>query len=165
MQALQKEELLYHPIQPLILARDSKKAIEQAMNVIANVKDVYIRETSALKRMDIDTFRAMQEEKMNAAIHYQAVVQQMVQRREELRQVAPDIRFKLEEQHAEFTVLLDKNMKAITRAKSTMGRVMERVKSAAQDAAEKDYSLSYGESGSMNKRQHQPLSTGVSETA
>lgn len=163
--AVHKKELLNHPPKPLALSKDPRKAVHQMMAVIDTVKDVYIRETDALKRLDVKTFHAMQEEKMMAALSYQSGVQQMMQRREEIRKAAPDIRMELEEKHAEFTVLLDKNMKAIARAKHTMGRLMERIKEAAQDSVEKDYALSYGETGSMAKRKKQPLTTGISEQA
>lgn len=161
-----KQELLNHPPRPIALPGDTKKAAKAMLNIIGDVKDVYARETEALKTYDIQAFQAIQEEKMMTVLRYQSGVQQMQERREEIRANAPEFRMQLEEEHANFTVMLQRNMDAIKRAKSTMARMTDRLRSAAQDAVKKDYATSYGETGSVNDpTKKKPLSTGISETA
>ena len=164
--AAPKPDLLNHPVRPIALPTDTKKAAKAMLQIIGDVKDVYERETEALKTYDINAFNAIQEEKMTAVLKYQSGVQQMQDRRDEVRANAPEFRMQLEEEHANFTVMLQRNMDAIKRAKSTMARMTDRIRTAAQESVKRDYATSYGETGSVNNPANKkPLSTGISETA
>ena len=81
--------------QEFALPRDPKMAIEDTIRTIETLHNVYERETEALVNSDTKTFLSLQSEKLETAVRYQQSIEEIKQRREEMRGVSPAMKDKL----------------------------------------------------------------------
>lgn len=165
MSMIQAEAQTQTPPDNQLLSSDPEKAMQEMMETIDSLRDVYVRETDALESVDTKAFLDIQEEKLSAAKRYQMNVEQMLARREELKEVNPLLRKRLEEMQAEFAELSKKNVEALERMQRTTDRLGDTIRDAAKEAAKKNNAFSYGESGTMHGAEKKSVSMGVSETA
>lgn len=151
--------------QAVVLSKNPNVAMQEMMNTIDVLKDVYKRETVALEQADTRAFLSMQNEKLQAARAYQDGIGQILQRREEMKKANPLLKKRLEDMQKDFATLSMKNMDALQRMARVSERLGNTIRVAAKDAAVKKRTFSYGENGTMKSTEKKTVSMGVSETA
>jgi hypothetical protein len=147
------------------LSLNPEKAMREAIQSIIILQDVYTRETKALTDADMREFAAIQNEKLEAAKFYQQSVEDIVQRKNEMKGVNPAFKTKLKEMQNDFAVLAQRNMDALSRTQRNLQRVGKTIQRAAKDAARKNSTTPYGQHGKLQNEDKKALSIGLSETA
>jgi hypothetical protein len=147
----------------LILSRDPGRAMQEMMETIDALRRIYVEENAMLGRADTRGFLGLQDRKIALARSYQAGTEQIIARREEFKAVSPALKSRLREAQESFSELAAINLKAIDRLKHGVGRLNERVMSAARKAAQQN-SVSYGKRGVLGSGERR-ISIGVNESA
>ncbi|MCD8497229.1 MAG: flagellar protein FlgN [Alphaproteobacteria bacterium] len=147
------------------LPADPDKALEQMVLTIRHLKDVYDRETAALENADGTAFMAMQEEKFTVAQNYQDGIEQLMARKDDLKTASPALKTMLRDIQKDFSALFERNLEGLDRMNKTMGRLGEKIRSAAMTEANKYRTHSYGETGKVTHDDRKMVSTGMIETA
>ncbi|MCC7305723.1 MAG: hypothetical protein IT558_05630 [Alphaproteobacteria bacterium] len=147
------------------LSKDPDRAMQEMMDTIDTLKNVYIRETDVLIANDTKAFLALQEEKYNAAMHYQKGIEDILSRQEEMKMANPLLKRRLQEMQDHFSDLTKKNLDALHRMHRCAERLGTIIRDAAKDAVRKERTVNYGESGAIRSDDRKTVSMGVSETA
>lgn len=148
------------------LPSDPNKAMQQMMDTIDQLRNVYEQETEALGNVDTKSFLALQDDKQRAAEIYKNEVEEALTRKEELRKADPALKRNLEKMQADFSELSHKNMEALKRMQKTMDRLSGTLRGAAKEAVEKQRTFSYNQNGYVQSNKKKRISTGsISETA
>jgi hypothetical protein len=147
------------------LHRDPSKAMQQMMESIDRLRSVYEAETEALKRSDTQGFLALQDEKMSSAMSYEAGINEIIARKDEMKDVDPQMKRKLRQMQKDFAELSQQNMDALQRMQRTMERLGGKIRTAAKDAAKKNRVFSYGQNGQIADVTHKRISISVQEEA
>ena len=159
-------QVMHRKQEEFSLSSKPQKAMQEMMDTIDQLREVYERETDALLRSDAKEFMAMQEEKLDVARKYQSGIGQMLERKDEMKSVDPDMRTKLENMQQEFSGLAQENMQALERMRRCMDTLGTTLRKAATDAAKKDRTFAYTANGMTNVDESKTISTGsFSETA
>ncbi len=148
-----------------ILHADPKKAMQEMMDMIDHMRGVYETETEALERYDTKAFLALQDDKLQATKAYRAGVEDIIRRRDEMRDIDVNMKRQVEKMQKDFADLSVKNMSALKQMQKTMERLGETVQKVAKDAVNKESAFSYGDSGRLNQDDKKRVSIGISETA
>lgn len=146
-----------------ILSRSPDKAMQEMMEAIDALRAVYTEENDALINADTSRFLALQDKKLSMARQYQAGTEQLLARKEEFKDIAPELRQQLQRRHEEFTAVSATNLEALGRMRKSVGRLGERIMKSAREAVQKD-TPNYSASGSLN-RNDRPVSLGLNESA
>jgi len=146
-----------------ILAQDPNQAMQEMMQALDALRNVYSDENFALGSSDTRRFMELQERKLDAAQHYHDTAAQVIERREELKSADPALHRQLQAMHVDFAVMTESNLSGIERMNKSVKRLSERVLKAARDAAMREAS-SYSRNGTLY-RNDRPVSTGVNESA
>lgn len=147
------------------LHADPNRAMQEMMDTIDQVRNVYERETEALDRLDTKAFIAIQDEKIQATNIYKTRIEEILRRKAEMKNVEPHIKRDLEQMQANFAELSSKNMNSLKRMQKTMTRLGETVQKVAKESVNKEQAFSYGNSGRLDSHERKSVSIGVSETA
>lgn len=150
---------------PVKLARDPNRAMQQMMETIDALRQVYEQETQALQALDTQAFLALQDAKQRSAHAYQSHVNEMIMRKEDMQKADPALKQQLERMRNDFAELSRLNMEALDRMQRTMDRLSMTIRSAAKDAAQKHSAYSYSETGMLQMNNKKCISLGDSETA
>ena len=146
-----------------ILAQDPNQAMQEMMQALDALRNVYSDENFALGSSDTRRFMELQERKLDAAQRYHDTAAQVIERHEELHAADPALRRQLQTMHADFTAMTEKNLSGIERMNKSVKRLSERVLKTARDAAMREAS-SYSRNGTLY-RNDRPVSTGINESA
>lgn len=149
----------------MLLSASPEKAIDEMMQTIDALRDVYIAENQALENVDTKSFMGLQGKKLETAKLYQKGIEEILVRKDEMRRIDPTLKRKLERMQADFASLASTNMESLKRMQRTMDRLNNTIRTAAKDAVNKNQAYSYGESGRMQSTDKRIVSTGISETA
>jgi hypothetical protein len=147
------------------LHRDPSKAMQQMMEAIDRLRVVYEAETEALKNADTPTFLALQEEKMQSAVFYESGINEIIARKDEMKNVDPQVKRKLNQMQKDFAELSQRNMDALQRMQRTTDRLSGKIRTAAKDAAKKNRVFSYGQNGQIADDAHKHISISLQEDA
>ncbi len=147
------------------LSGDPNTAMQEMMNSIDALRRVYVRETEALQVSDVQAFLAIQEQKIAAARACEAGAEEIIARKEEMKNANPLLKRRLEDLQKEFAELSEKNLDAVSRMQRVTERVGNVIRRAAKDAVDKQRAFSYGETGALSGSSKRSISTGLSETA
>lgn len=147
------------------LSNDPKKAMQEMMDTIDQMRGVYLEETDALERMDAKAFLSLQDQKLQATDTYRLAIEDILARKKEMRTVDPAMKQELARMQRDFSDLSGRNLTALKRMQKTMVRLGETIQTAAKDSINKDRAVSYGESGRLESNEAKRVSIGVSETA
>lgn len=147
----------------LRLSKDPNAAMQEMMSTIDSLRGALIEETSALKEADTQSFLSLQDKKLDVARDYLDGMQQLLARKEELKNADPTLKKKLEDMRVEFSDTAHENHAALERMKNGMQRLGDRIMEKAREAAKREEELIYGSSGRMYSGIR--ASVGVSETA
>lgn len=145
-----------------VLSRDPDKAMQQMMDMMDALRNVYIEENSALATADTQAFLALQDRKIAAARTYQAGTEQLFNRRDELKHINIALKQQLQEKQEEFSGIMSENLKALDRLRGGVQRLNERIMSSAREAAQHK-NVNYSATGSLNKNER-AVSIGLSES-
>lgn len=148
-----------------VLSRDPDKAMQEMMETIDDLKNLYAKENEALRSGDVHKFMKMQEDKLLMAYQYQSDVKNLMERSDDIKEKGSKFLIEsLRKKHDEFEKMGNKNKENLERMDRIMGRIGERLINAAKRAALSE-SVSYTSSGSINGKAKEVVSTGVIETA
>ena len=149
----------------VLLSASPEKAMNEMMETIDLLRDVYVEENKALENVDTKGFMDLQEKKLETAKLYQRGIEEIVARKEEMRRVDPTLKRRLERMQEDFSTIAAENKEALKRMQRTVERLTETIRSAAKDAVNQHQATSYGDSGRLHSSEKRIVSTGVSETA
>ena len=148
------------------LSANPKKAVKEMIEAIDRLHLIYEQETKALQKTDTASFMALQDAKINAAREYQQGIEQMIARKEEIKNVEPSLRTKLQDMQCRFSQMARENMKALQTTQRAVERFGGTLREAAKDVIKKQRSTSYTAYGRMASDDAKRISTGsISETA
>lgn len=147
------------------LTQNPDAALEDVMVAIKDLFVIYERETEALENVDTNTFLSLQDQKIARARAYQASMEDLLSRKEEIRKANPVVKKRFEQMQTDFSTLSRRNMEALSRMQRTMERLGGTLRRAAQDAAKKQRAVSYGANGILMEDDRKQISLGLSETA
>lgn len=147
---------------PFVLAPDPNRAMQQMMDVIDSLRDVYLKENEALKSSDTKGFLSLQDEKIDKARQYQNGSQQLLERKDDLQHIDLALKEQLVAKQEEFSGIMAENLKALDRTKKSIQRLNDRVVKSAREAARTN-NANYGSSGNLHQNERS-VSMGVSET-
>jgi len=148
-----------------LLSETPEKAINEMMETIDTLRNVYIEENKALENTDTKAFMDLQDKKFNTAKLYQRGIEEIIARKDEMRRIDPSLKRKLARMQDEFGKLAAKNKDSLKRMQRTMDRLNNTIRNAAKDAVNKQQATSYGECGRLHTTEKRVVSTGISETA
>lgn len=146
------------------LSADPKRAIQDMMETIDALRNVYVAETVALQTADTATFFSLQDEKIEAAQNYHTGISEFLARKDEIMTVHPDLKNIIRRKQEEFSEVARENLDALDRMRRTVDRMGNRIMKAARDAAARE-GVTYGNSGSMNSYRNKPVTMGLNESA
>jgi uncharacterized protein YukE len=146
-------------------ATDPNRIMQDMMDTIDSLRVIYVLETDALNDTDTKTFLELQGQKLEMARKYQAGIEKILARKEEMKNISPLLKNRLTETQKEFSDLATKNMEAIKRMQRCTERLGDTIMNAAKEAAKSQQTFAYGENGSIRGGDKKSVSMGVSETA
>jgi septal ring factor EnvC (AmiA/AmiB activator) len=147
----------------LKLSRDPNKAMNEMMFTIDRLRGVLIEETTALNDADTKRFLDMQDQKVDIARDYLEGMDQLIARKNEIKQADQDTIKKLEDMREDFGKIAHDNHAALSRMKNGMKRLGERIMETARETAKRDRQFVYGANGCLQSSTGGTI--GVSESA
>jgi stage III sporulation protein SpoIIIAA len=148
------------------LSRDPNRAMQDMMDTIDCLRVVYEQETDALLNADTKGFLAVQDEKFRRAKAYQMGVEELLSRKDEMKDVDIALKKKLEKMQKDFSELSHSNMIALERMQRTMDRLNGTIRSAVKDAVKRERGVSYNQIGHLEDGGNRKgISGSLSETA
>lgn len=154
-----------HKVKTRTLSKDPAMALQEVMETISTLRDIYAEENNALTAADTKGFLALQDRKLEVAQVYQDRISELLARKHELSQVSPDLKNKLAAMQREFAELAGQNRNALERMQRCMNHLGNRLREAAQDAMRKQRAVSYGRTGRMQDDPRKTVSAGIITTA
>ena len=148
-----------------LLHASPEKAINQMMETIDALRDVYVQENKALDAVDTKAFLALQDSKIETAKLYEQSISEILERRDEMKRIDPSLKRRLRKMQQDFSALAVQNRTALDRMKRTAERLNKTLCEATKDAVNKHRVTSYGESGALDHTKKRMVSAGISETA
>ncbi len=145
--------------------KNPNAAMQDMMTTIDALRNVYSRETEALEAADTRKFLEVQAEKLKVAVEYQAGVEHLIERKNEMKSANPLLRKRLEDMQKDFADLTVRNMDALKRMQRVTERLGNTIRHAAKESAIRERAFSYGETGALKSSEKKTVSMGVSETA
>lgn len=147
-----------------VLSADPKRAMQEMMDTIDTLRNVYVAETTALQAADTEEFFSLQDQKIEAAQNYHSGISEFLARKDELLTVNPDLKTLIHRKQEEFSAVAEQNLDALDRMRRTVERMGNRIMKAARDTAARE-GVTYGNSGSMNSYRNKPVTMGLNESA
>ncbi len=147
----------------LKLSRDPNKAMQEMMFTIDRLRGVLVEETTALNDADTKRFMDMQDQKLDIARDYLEGMDQLIARKDEIKQADKTIIKRLEDVREDFGKTAHENHAAISRMKNGMKRLGDRIMETAREAAKKEQQFVYGANGCLQNATGGTI--GVSESA
>lgn len=145
------------------LSRDPGKAMQEMMETIDDMRDVYLEENEALLEADTSRFLALQSKKIDITHNYQQGVLQLHNRKDEFKSLGPELRENLEKKHKEFSRIATDNLKALENVRNAIGRLNDRIMVSVRENAKKD-GVNYDPRGAMHEN-GRCVSIGLNESA
>lgn len=146
-----------------LLSGDPNKAMQQMMETIDRLRDVYVEENEALQSADTKKFLRLQDKKIAAARNYQSGAEQMLERKSDLQHIDNALKQQLVHKQEEFSGIIAENLKALDRIRKGVQRLNDRIMNSAREAAQTK-NVNYSAKGKLNKNER-PVSIGLSESA
>jgi len=147
------------------LPSDPEKALLKTFEVISDLEQIYKDEIDAMKNSNTQDFLKLQDRKLQHAELYQNCVQQIMKRKDEIKDIKADIKMMLKQKQIDFAALSKTNLNEIERMQRAVGRLGETIRKAAKDAAKRIHSISYSETGEVHKKEERSVSVAINETA
>lgn len=149
-----------------ILPTDTNAALQEVVNVIQKMGDIYKTENDILRAHDSNAFLIFQDKKIAVAHEYNTKMGEMIARKNEISNADPSVKERLKKMQADFAVLSKQNLEAIERMQRCTERLGNSIRNAAVKTAQTMRTYSYGENGTIPKSaKNKIVSSGLSETA
>ncbi len=148
-----------------ILSQNPEKALQDTIETIEALQDVYVRETQSLKAANTQDFLALQDEKLQTAQKYQSSIKQILKRKEEMQTVSPALKAKLQDMQEGFSQTSKSNLEEIQRMQRTVDRLGNTIRKAAKETARRLRGHSYSQTGKIEGEDKKTVSMGINETA
>ncbi len=149
----------------VVLSKNTDTALKEVMKSIKVLETVYEKENEALKSMNTTGFMELQDDKLDAARHYQNIMGQILSRKNEIAHADPALKERMKNAYADFKKISHENMESIERMQRCTERLGNTIRNAAIRSAQTQRSYSYGETGALsNSTQNKAISSGLSET-
>ena len=132
-----------------ILSGDPNKAMQQMMDTIDSLREVYREENDALHSSDTKRFLGLQDRKIAIARDYQEGAQQMLERKSDLKGIDMRLKEQLVEMQKDFSGLMTDNIKELNRMRRGVNRLNDKIMSSARDTA-RTKNVNYSQAGSLN---------------
>ncbi len=152
-----------YPAADFILSGDPNKAMQQMMQTIDTLRDIYVEENQALGQADTKRFLALQDRKITEARRYQVGARQLLERKSDLVHIDEALKQELAGRQEEFSGIMSENLKALDRFRRSIDRLNDRVMTTAREAVQAK-NVPYGAGGNLHKNER-PVSLGLSEEA
>lgn len=146
------------------LPRDPGHALNEMMQAIDALRNVYVEETTALKAADTKAFFNLQDKKIETAQKYHDGFTEFMLRKNEMLNVHPDLKKIFGRKQTEFSKVAAENIEALQRMSRTADRLGQRIMRAARENAARD-GVAYGAGGNMNLHRNKPVTMGLNESA
>jgi hypothetical protein len=150
--------------QETLLSHDPAKAMQEMMQAIDALRNIYVEETIALKAADTKAFFGVQDRKIEAAQNYHAGITEAMARKDELLQAHPQMKSLFRRKQEEFSKIADENLEALDRMRRTVDRLGNRIMRSARDSAMRD-GVSYSARGDLSGYKNKPVTMGLNESA
>jgi len=150
-------------IDVFMLSQDPNTAMQEMMQALDALRNVYDEENNALVAADTRRFMNLQEKKIEAAQRYHDSAAQLIDRREEFESIDPALRKRLREMHSGFSETTQRNIDGIERMNKSIQRLSDRIHKSALKMALRD-APNYRRNG-MLTQQDKPVSMGINESA
>lgn len=150
-------------IDVFMLSQDPNTAMQEMMQALDALRNVYDEENNALVAADTRRFMSLQEKKIDAAQRYHDSAAQLIERREEFEAIDPVLRKRLREMHSGFSETTQRNIDGIERMNKSVQRLSDRIHKSALKMALRD-APNYRRNG-MLTQQDKPVSMGINESA
>ncbi len=137
------------PIKTALLSHDPKKAMQEMMEIIDQLRGIMQAENEALNNTDTKTFIAIQDRKIEAARVYQDGVNQMITRKDDMKKAPEKMKLQLEAMRADFLTLAEENLEALERMRKGMSRLSDRIMNLAKSEAAESQKFVYGAHGKL----------------
>jgi organic radical activating enzyme len=160
--ALDKDKLETETGRTITLSRDPDKAMQQMMETIDSLREVYLEENAALEVADTQTFLRLQDRKIAAARKYQSGAEQLLSRGDDLQHINIALKQQLQSKQDEFSGIMSENLKYLDRLRKGVQRLNDRVMRSAREAAQHK-NVNYSAKGHLNKNER-AVSLGLSES-
>jgi len=144
--------------------RDATVALQDMMQTIDALRNVYVEETMALMACDTKTFFSLQDRKIDTAQKYHDGFTEVLARKDEMLAVHPDLKKLFGRKQVEFSKVAAENLEALARMRRTSERLGRRIMEVARDTATRE-SSAYGAGGSMSHHRNKPITMGLNESA
>lgn len=149
-------------VRKFVLSGDPNKAMQQMMDTIDSLRNLYVEENEALEAADTKRFLSLQNRKVSVARDYQAGAAQLIERKDELQHIDTVLKQQLMGKQEEFSGIVAENLKAMDRLRRGVQRLNDRIMTSAREAAQTK-NVNYSEKGKLNKNERS-VSIGLSES-
>lgn len=130
---------------------DVNVAILHTIIAVTALRDVLLKETEALKNAKTALFLDLQDEKVEVARRYEALVNNLMTRGAEVKKADAKLKEQLTRLQADFSKVSAENLDWIKRMESATKKLGETIMRSARKSAEKQTQFAYGSSGKMQK--------------
>jgi hypothetical protein len=148
----------------LALSADPNKAVMEVIDMIENLRRIYIAETAVLAAADTKGFMDIQEKKLKAARLYQNSALILLDRKNELKnKVDPRLTQALAKKQEEFAAVSRDNVNHLERMRACSKRLSDRIMQSARDAV-RGNAHCYGARGHLEQNERR-VSLSLNESA
>lgn len=124
-----------------------KLQVQELLAVIAAFSNLLTKETEALKKADFKTVDTLQADKKLFAKQYQAKVEALAARKEDLLKLDLPTREKLLQERGRFNTVLSDNMYALDLAQNSTKRLVNHILDAARHSVMEEQQTNYSNLG------------------
>lgn len=134
------------PSEANLMSGSPEKAMATMLGVMLGLKDIYHKESEAMKKRDIKRFMNLQATKEVYTRDYEMLVRELQARSPTIKKMDTPLRARLLAEQKELAALAEESMSWSLRMADSLKRVQERLINAARQAMQSEKS-SYGSNG------------------
>lgn len=136
------------PSEANLLSGSSEKAMATMLGVMMGLKDLYRKESEAMKIRDMRKFLNLQPAKEAYTRDYESLTKELQARSSSIKKTDSPLRARLVAEQHELAALAEESMSRSLRMAESLRRVQERLIAAAREAIQKE-KTNYCASGGM----------------
>lgn len=145
------------------IADDLRAQVQSVLDILDSFGKLLTDETAALKNSDFQSVDRLQEGKRRLAREYQAVVEALAARKEEMPKLDIRLREQLVKRRTIFTAILDDNLRALEASKDSAARLVNKILEAARRAVTDKRQTNYSAKGKAQACKTSTLSLSVDQ--
>lgn len=152
------------PVTPL--SKDTNTAVKDVISSIEVLNALLKEENNLLNTTDTKGFANLQQDKFTAAMKYEDLSGQMIERKKDIEKADPALKEQLKKMHEEFLIIKQNNLESLKRMQNGTRRLTNTIRKAALRASERQNAKGYTPDGdNPNSKKKSLISTGINETA